>query len=85
MPGFTSVQLEPDEKMVFGPVTTTKSVSIGATPPNQGMGTASVGEAATSQRLTHTSGRTIGVTTQRVIVEDLKDPDKTQVIPNDQV
>ena len=35
--------------------------------------------------LSHTSGRTVGVTSQRIIVEDLKSPDRTQIVPNTDV
>lgn len=84
MRSFTFVKLEPNEEMVFGPVTTSKSFSVGGT-PNQRTGAVPIDKMATQQQLTHTSGRTVGVTTQRVVIEDLKDSGKTRTIPNDQV
>ena len=67
---FNFTEMEPGEKMVFGPVTMTKTTSVsGGGGPAQGS-------------LSHTSGRTVGITTQRVIVEDLDSPDKTQIISN---
>ena len=84
MRSFTFVELEPDEKIVFGPVTTSKSVSFGGN-PSQRIGAVPIDKVAAQQQLTHTSGRTVGVTTQRVVIEDLKDSGKTQTIPNDQI
>ena len=84
MRNFTFVKLEPNEKIVFGPVTTSKSISVGGT-SSQRMGAVPVDKVAAQQQMTHTSGRTVGVTTQRVIIEDLKDSGKTQTIPNNQI
>jgi hypothetical protein len=68
--GFNFTELEAGEEFVFGPVTSTKTTSVrGGSGPDQA-------------GLSHTSGRTVGVTTQRVIVEDLKAPEKTLVVPN---
>ena len=57
--GFNFTELEAGEKIVFGPVTSTKTGSLsGSGAPGQGQGSSS-----------RTSGRTVGVTTQRVIIE----------------
>ena len=66
-------QLESDEKIVFGPVTSTKTTSVGGSGPGQG------------GSLSHVSGRLVCVTNQRIIIEDLESADKTQVIPNAEV
>ena len=72
MAGFNFTELEAGERIVFGPVTSTKTASLsGSGAPGQGQGS-----------LSRTSGRTVGVTTQRVIIEDLKAPDNPQIIPN---
>jgi hypothetical protein len=84
MSGFINIQLEPNEEMVFGPVTTTRSVSVGGA-PRQEVGAVPIDQVAAGGQLTHASGRTVGVTSQRVIIEDLDDPEKSQTIPNDQV
>lgn len=84
MRGFTYFELDPDEKIVYGPVTTTKSFSVGGT-PSHGVGSAPVSSLEAQQQLTYQSGRTVGVTIKRVVVEDLEDPDKTLTIPNDQI
>ncbi|HEY75959.1 MAG TPA: hypothetical protein G4O00_07240 [Thermoflexia bacterium] len=68
--GFNFTELEAGERIVLGPVTTTKTTSVsGGVGPDQ-------------KSLSRTSGRTVGVTTQRVIIEDLKTPEGTQIIPN---
>jgi hypothetical protein len=70
---FEFTELQNDETIVFGPITTTRSTSVSA---SGGTGQGS---------LSRTSGRTAGVTSQRVIVEDLSSPDKTQIMPNAEV
>jgi len=72
MQGFNFTQLEAGEELVFGPVTSTKTTSVSGSGGTPGQGGS----------LSHTSGRTVGVTSQRVIVEDLKSPDRTQIVPN---
>jgi hypothetical protein len=76
MDNFLHIQLEPDEKIVFGPVTHTKTSSFSATGPGQqpGFGTPQSQQASFSQA----SGQIIGVTNQRVIIEDLESSDKTR-------
>lgn len=70
---FTSVEMQPGEEIVFGPVTSTKTTSVsGGGGPSQGS-------------VSRTVGRTVGVTNRRVIIEDTQDPGKSTVIPNDQV
>ncbi len=70
---FTSVEMQPGERIVFGPVTSTKTISFsGGTGPAQGS-------------VSRTVGRTVGVTNRRVIIEDTQTPGKAKVIPNDQV
>lgn len=84
MNSFTFVKLEDNEKIIFGPVTTRKSISVGSM-PNRRMGAVPIDKVAAQQQLTHMSGRTVGVTTQRIIIENLMDSNKTQIIHNDQV
>ncbi len=73
MSGFTNIELEAGEEMVFGPVTSTKTTSFsGGAGPSQGA-------------ISRTSGRTVGITNQRVIVEDLDTPGKSQIVANEQV
>lgn len=74
MSGFNYTELEAGEEIVFGPVTSTKTTSVS--------GSGAMGQGGS---LSHASGRTVGVTSQRVIVEDLKSPNNTQIIPNDSV
>jgi len=70
---FTSVELQPGEEILFGPVTSTKTTSFsGGTGPAQGS-------------VSRTAGRTVGVTNQRIVIEDTQTPEKTKFIPNDQV
>jgi hypothetical protein len=70
---FTSVEMQPGEEIVFGPVTSAKTTSVsGGGGPSQGS-------------LSRTVGRTVGVTNRRLVIEDLQDPAKAQVIPNDQI
>lgn len=70
MRGFNFTELGTGEEIVFGPVTTTTTASVS--------GSSDAGE----QSLSRTKGRTVGITTQRVIVEDLQRPEAAQVIPN---
>jgi hypothetical protein len=72
MKGFNFTELEAGEELVFGPVTSTKTTSVSGSGGAPGQGGS----------LSHTSGRTVGVTNRRVIVEDLKSPDRTQIVPN---
>ncbi len=72
MNSFNFTQLETDEKILFGPVTSTKTTSVSGRGPGSGQGSS----------ISHTSGRTVGVTDRRVIVEDLQSPNRTQIIPN---
>jgi hypothetical protein len=70
---FTSIEMQPGEEIVFGPVTSTKTTSVsGGGGPSQGS-------------ISRTSGRTVGVTSRRVVIEDLQTPGKAKIIPNDQV
>jgi hypothetical protein len=70
---FTSVEMQPGEEIIFGPVTSTKTTSVsGGSGPSQGS-------------VSRTVGRTVGVTNQRVIIEDTQAPGKSTIIPNDQV
>ena len=60
MAGFNFTELEAGEKIVFGPVTSTKPASLsGSGGPGQGQGS-----------LSRTSGRTVGVTNQRVCIRE---------------
>ena len=73
MSEFTSVEMQPGEEIVFGPVTSTKTTSFsGGSGPSQGS-------------ISRTVGRTVGVTNRRLVIEDMQDPGKSTVIPNDQV
>ena len=73
MTEFTSIEMQPGEEIVFGPVTSTKTTSFsGGSGPSQGS-------------VSRTVGRTVGVTNRRVVIEDLDSPGKAKVIPNDQV
>jgi len=70
---FTSVEMQPGEEIVFGPVTSTKTTSFGGgAGPSQGS-------------VSRTVGRTVGVTNRRVIIEDTQTPGQAKVVPNDQV
>lgn len=83
---FINVELKPDEKIVFGLVTHTKFFSIGGTPQQPGAYTQGENFEYQNARPVHiTSGTTTGVTNQRVISEDLKNPRKTKIIANAQV
>jgi hypothetical protein len=70
---FKFTKLREGEQVVFGPVTTTRSTSVSA---SGGTGQGS---------LTSSSGRTVGVTSLRVIAEDLSSADKTLIISNAEV
>jgi hypothetical protein len=73
MTEFTSIEMQPGEEIVFGPVTSTKTTTVGGgTGPAQG-------------GVSRTVGRTVGVTNRRVVIEDLQNPANSTVIPNDQV
>jgi hypothetical protein len=73
MTEFSSVDMQPGEQLVFGPVTSTKTTTVsGGTGPAQG-------------GVSRTVGRTVGVTNRRVIIEDTQNPANSTVIPNDQV
>ena len=67
---FNFTEIEPGEKVVFGPVTTTKTTSISGS------------DGLAQSSMSRTSGRTVGITDRQVIVEDLSSPDKTQIIAN---
>ncbi|MEW6406449.1 MAG: hypothetical protein AB1649_32085, partial [Chloroflexota bacterium] len=64
MNNFLYTQLEPDEKVIFGPVTRTKTTNFSATGPGQGPGFSD--SQAQQASLSRTCGQTIGVTNQRV-------------------
>jgi hypothetical protein len=76
MNNFLHTQLEPDEKIVFGPVARTKTTSFSATGPGQQLG----GDVPHPQQasLSQASGQIIGITNLRIIIEDLKSSDKTR-------
>ena len=74
MAGFQSIELAADEKIVFGPITTTRTTSVS--------GSSGSGQGGS---LSRTSGRTVGITNQRLIVEDPGSPDKTVIVPNPDV
>ena len=67
---FKFTELEDGERIVFGPITFTQTTSF------------SGGTGGAQSSVSKTSGRTVGVTNQRVIVEDLDSPDKTQTCAN---
>lgn len=73
MRGFKFTELQDGEKMVFGPVTFTRTTSV------------SGGAGPAQQSAAKTNGETIGITDQRVIVEDLNSASKTKIVPNDEV
>ena len=73
MIGLKHTELEPGEEIVFGPVTSTKTTSFsGGAGPSQGS-------------ISRSSGRSVAVTNRRVIIEDLDDPSRSSVVPNDSV
>jgi hypothetical protein len=67
---FKSTELADGEKIVFGPVTFTQTTSL------------SGGAGGAQSSVSRTSGRMVGVTNQRVVVEDLDTPGKTQICAN---
>jgi len=67
---FKFTELEAEERLVFGPVTFTKTASFSG----------GIGSARSS--VSKTSGHTAGVTNRRVIVEDINSPEKTQEVQN---
>jgi len=69
--GFKHTELAESESIVFGPITSTSTTSF------------SGGAGASQSSVSKSSGRTVGVTNQRVVVEDLDAPDKTQTYGND--
>lgn len=71
--GFKHTKLAEGESIVFGPITSTSTTSF------------SGGAGASQSSVQKSSGRTVGVTNQRVVVEDLDSPDKTQTYSNDTV
>lgn len=73
MNGFNQTTLEAGEEIVFGPVTSTKTTSF------------SGGAGPSQDSISSTSGRTVGVTNRRVVIEDMQSPEKSKIIPNDQV
>ena len=73
MSEFIGIELQTGERIVFGPVTSAKTSSFsGGAGPSQGT-------------VSRTTGRTVGVTNQRVIIQDAQAPDKIQSIPAEQV
>ncbi|MFQ5434881.1 MAG: hypothetical protein ACE5FD_08390 [Anaerolineae bacterium] len=78
---FQFTDLAADEKIIFGPITRTKTTSVSATGSGQRIGPPQPQQAS----LSRSSGQTIGVTNRRVIVEDLQSGDKTRIIANDAV
>lgn len=71
--GFNFTELEAGEEIVFGPMTKTTTTNVSGSSDTGG------------GSLSHRSGRTVGVTTQRVIVEDLQRPEESQIIDNTDV
>jgi hypothetical protein len=71
--GFKFTELADGESIVFGPITSSSTTSF------------SGGTGAQQGSVSKSSGRTVGVTNQRVVVEDLDSPDKTQTYSNDTV
>ena len=67
---FKFTELEDGETILFGPVTFTKTTSF------------SGGTGRAQSNVSKTSGRTVGVTSQRIVVEDIESPEKTQVVRN---
>jgi hypothetical protein len=65
--------MQPGEEIVFGPVTSAKTTSFGG------------GSGPSRGSVSRTVGRTVGVTNRRLVIEDLQDPRKAKIIPNDQV
>ena len=74
MSEFYFTQLEEDEKMVFGPITSRKSSSASFSAGDQQVG-----------GTTHTVERKVGVTNRRIITEQSGSPSATRIVPNDEV
>jgi hypothetical protein len=74
MSEFYFTQLEENEKMVFGPVTSRKSSSASFSAGGQRVGGA-----------THITESKVGVTNRRIIAEQAGAPSATRIIPNDEV
>ena len=72
MGAFKYTELEDGEEMLFGPITSTRTTSFG-------------GGTGPGQSVSKTSGHTLGVTNRRVIVEDIASPNKTRIVPNEDV
>ena len=70
MNAFKFTELEDGETIVFGPVTFTKTTNL------------SGGTGPTQSSVSKTSGRAVGITSQRIVVEDIESPEKTQVVRN---
>ena len=73
MSDFIGIELEAGERIVFGPVISTKTSSL------------SGGAGPSQETVSRTTGRTVGVTNRRVIIQDAQAPDKTQSVPTEQV
>ena len=65
--GFKFTELQDGERIVYGPVTFTQTANFGG------------GTGPAQSNVSKSSGRTVGVTNRRVIVEDLNSADKTKV------
>jgi hypothetical protein len=74
MSEFYFTQLEEGEKMVFGPVTSSKSSSASFSSGDQQVG-----------GTTRTVERKVGVTDRRIIAEQSGSPSGTRIVPNDEV
>jgi len=73
MNGLEFTELEAGEEIVFGPVTSVKTTSFsGGAGPSRG-------------GISRRSGRTVCITDRRIIIEDLEDPARSRVFPNDHV
>jgi hypothetical protein len=70
---FASTDMQPGEEILFGPVTSTKTTSV------------SGGGGSSQGSISRTVGRTVGVTNQRILIEDTQNPGSSTAIPNDQV
>jgi hypothetical protein len=73
MNGFNLTELEAGEEMLFGPVTSVKTTSL------------SGGAGSSQGSISKSSGRAVGITNRRIIIEDMQNPDRSQTIPNEQV
>ena len=69
----SSIELEAGEEIIFGPVTSVKTTRLsGGAGPSQGS-------------ISRSSGRTVGITNRRIIIEDMQNPARSQVVRNEQV